>query len=264
MSSRPHLAADRAYRVEALAKGLKILKLFSDRRPSLRLKDVAELTGIPMPTVFRLVATLVDEGYIERFADGAIRPGTEVLTLGFAALHGLDLVQMSSVVLRRLADETMQTVNLGVLSGDRILYVARLASNALVGANVTVGSTLPAVVTSMGKMMLAYLSPDELDRRLDAASFAGTFGPNAVQSRDRLNEQLAGIRRDGYALQNEELSHGLRSIAGPVRNASGAVIAAVNIAVPSAECAADRLVERFHAPLLSACVDISRRLGASA
>jgi IclR family pca regulon transcriptional regulator len=93
-----------------------------------------------MPTAFRLVATLASEGFLERLPDGVVRPGAAVLTLGFAALHGLDLVQTSAVILRELARETQQTVNLGVLSDDEVLYLVRLYGNALVTANVTVGS----------------------------------------------------------------------------------------------------------------------------
>jgi len=262
MAAKPGHIEDGAYRVEALAKGLRILALFSDRRTSLRLKEIVALSGLPMPTAFRLVATLVDEGFLERLSGGVVRPGTAVLTLGFAALHGLDLVQTSTVILRRLADETQQTVNLGVLAGDQVLYVVRLYGNALVTANVTVGSTLPAVVTSMGKLLLAFLSDAELARRLGAASFAGTWGPNAVASLKDLRKQIARIRNDGYAIQDEELAHGLRSIAGPVRQADGEVIAAVNVAVPAAEFTAKQLVSRLRAPLLDACTNISHRLGA--
>ena len=165
------------YTVEALAKGLRILALFSERRSSLRLTEIVALTGLPMPTAFRLVATLEGEGYVERLPDGAIRPGAAVLTLGFSALRGLDLVQTSSLILGELFERTKQTVNLGVLAFDRVVYIARLQSDAvLVTANVTVGSTLPAIVTSMGKVLLADLTDAELARRIGPASFEGPWG----------------------------------------------------------------------------------------
>jgi len=251
-----------AYRVEALAKGLRILGLFSDRRTSLRLKEIVALSELPMPTAFRLVATLVEEGFLERLPDGVIRPGVAVLTLGFAALHGLDLVQTSTPVLRQLADQTRQTVNLGVLSGDQVLYVVRLYGNALVTANVTVGSTLPAAVTSMGKLLLAFQSDAECAKRISAASFAGKWGPKAITSVRALQKQLVRIRAEGYAAQDEELAPGLRSIAGPIRRADGDVVAAVNIAVPAAEFTMKQLVARLREPLLTTCANISRRLGA--
>jgi IclR family pca regulon transcriptional regulator len=253
------------YTVEALAKGLRILALFSERRSSMRLTEIVALTGLPMPTAFRLVATLEGEGYLERLPDGAVRPSAAVLTLGFAALRGLDLVQTSSVILNDLFETTKQTVNLGILSLDRVLYIARLQSETvLVTANVTVGSTLPAIVTSMGKVLLAFIPEAELEERITATSFGGAWGPNAVRSMRALAKELAQVRSLGFAVQDEELASGLRSIAAPVRQNDGRVIAAVNVAVPAREFSVNELRQRVRDPLLAACAQISRRLGAPA
>ena len=253
----------RVYTVESLAKGLRILALFSERRPQLRLTEIVGALAIPMPTAFRLVATLEGEGFLERLPDGAVRPSAAVLTLGFAALRGLDLVRSSALILRELAETTKQTVNLGVLSHDQVVYVARLQSDtSLVTANITVGSTLPAFCTSMGKVLLAHAGEADLATRLDARSFAGTWGPNAATSLEALRPQLERVRSVGYAVQDEEVAGGLRSIAGPVRGEDGRVIAAVNIAVPAVLFTIDALCERWCAPLLAACAQISRRMGA--
>jgi IclR family pca regulon transcriptional regulator len=252
------------YTVEALAKGLRILALFSERRASMRLTEIVALTGLPMPTAFRLVATLETEGYLERLPDGAVRPSAAVLTLGFAALRGLDLVQTSSVILDDLFERTKQTVNLGILSHDRVVYVARLQSDSvLVTANVTVGSTLPAIVTSMGKVLLAFLTDDDIGQRITPSSFDGSWGPNAVHTIAGLKNELARVRTCGYALQDEELASGLRSIAAPVRQHDGRVVAAVNVAVPARDFSVDQLREHIREPLLAACAQISRRLGNS-
>jgi IclR family pca regulon transcriptional regulator len=253
------------YTVEALAKGLRILALFSERRSSLRLTEIVALTGLPMPTAFRLVATLEGEGYVERLPDGAIRPGAAVLTLGFSALRGLDLVQTSSLILSELFERTKQTVNLGVLAFDRVVYIARLQSDAvLVTANVTVGSTLPAIVTSMGKVLLADLPEAELARRIGPASFEGPWGPNAARNLPALVAELERVRTAGFAVQDEELAAGLRSIAAPVRQSDGRVIAAVNVAVPARDFSVNDLNARLREPLLAACGRISARLGAPA
>jgi IclR family pca regulon transcriptional regulator len=252
----------RAYTVEALAKGLRILALFSERRTELRLTEIVALSGLPMPTAFRLVATLESEGYLERLPGGAVRPSAGVLTLGFAALRGLDLVQTSTLILRGLFARTQQTVNLGVLSHDRVVYVARLQSDTvLVTANVTVGSTLPAIVTSMGKVLLAFTPEAEIATRITRATFAGSWGPNAVRNATALRKQLAQVRADGFAVQDEELASGLRSIAAPVRQADGRVIAAVNVAVPARDFTVARLRGEMCPPLLAACAQISSRLG---
>jgi IclR family pca regulon transcriptional regulator len=253
------------YTVEALAKGLRILALFSERRSSMRLTEIVALTGLPMPTAFRLVATLEGEGYLERLPDGAVRPGASVLTLGFAALRGLDLVQTSSVILGELFEATKQTVNLGILSLDRVVYIARLQSDTvLVTANVTVGSTLPAIVTSMGKVLLAFMPEAELAQRITSASFGGAWGPNALRTMPALAKELAAVRSAGFAVQDEELASGLRSIAAPIRQNDGRVVAAVNVAVPAREFTVNDLRKRVRDPLLAACAQISRRLGAPA
>ncbi len=253
----------RSYTVDSLAKGLRILALFSERRPQLRLTEIAGALGLPMPTAFRLVATLEGEGYLERLPDGAVRPSAAVLTLGFAALRGLDLVQSSALILRELAERTRQTVNLGVLARDQVVYVARLQSDvSLVTANITVGSTLPAFCTSLGKALLAFAPEADVEARLGPASFAGTWGPNAVRSLDALRPMLAAVRAAGYAVQDEEVAGGLRSIAGPVRGDDGRVIAAVNIAVPAMAFSVDDLRDQLRDPLLAACAQISRRMGA--
>ncbi len=255
----------RSYRVEALAKGLRLLSYFTAERPALRVKDLVALSGIPMPTTFRLVATLEEEGYLERTADGKVRPGTGVLALGFAAMQGLDLVQMSEPVLRELAAATGETVNLGVLYGDQVLFVARIPRrDTLLAANIRVGSTVPAAFSSIGKTILAYLSEEELAQRISEDSFRGIWGPRAVRTLDALSVQLEEARRDGYLVQRDEAIPGLSSIAAPIRQAGGAVPAAINVAVPSGEYTSEQLVDRCLGPLLAASREITRRMGGPA
>jgi len=142
------------YRVEALAKGLRILSLFTENRPTWRVSDIAPAVGMPLPTVYRVVMTLTAEGYLDHLPGGDYRPGAAVLTLGTAALGCLDLVQVATPKLRGLAEATRETVNLAVLIADRVLYLVRLRNSDLVTANIQVGSTLPAVHTSIGKLLL--------------------------------------------------------------------------------------------------------------
>lgn len=255
----------RSYRVEALAKGLRLLSFFTAERPALRVKDLVALSGIPMPTTFRLVATLEEEGYLERTLDGMVRPGTGVLALGFAAMQGLDLVQMAEPVLRELAAATGETVNLGVLYGDQVLFVSRIPRrDTLLAANIRVGSTVPAVFSSIGKTILAFLSEEELRERISEDSFRGRWGPQAVRTLDALQVQLEAARQDGYLVQRDEAIPGLSSIAAPVWQADGTVSAAVNVAVPSAEYTDEQLADRFLGSVLAASREISRRIGGTA
>src|SRR5437016_883602 len=174
------------YRVEALAKGLRILSLFSEQRPSWRVSDLATAAGLPMPTVYRVVMTLASEGYLDGLPNGDYRPGVRTLTLGTAALRSLDLVAIATPKLQELGERTGETVNLAVLSADRVLYLIRLRNSDLVTANIQVGSTLPAVHTSIGKLLLAHLDEADLQSRITAAcSLSRTGLPAPGSSRRR-------------------------------------------------------------------------------
>src|SRR3954468_135666 len=176
------------YRVEALAKGLRLLSLVDEQRPTWRVSDLAATSGLPMPTVYRVVMTLTAEGYLDHLPNGDYRPGIRTLTLGTAALRSLDLVGLATPKLQRLGESTGETVNLAALIGDRVLYLVRLRNSDLVTANIQVGSTLPAVMTSIGKLLLAHLDEDDLERRITPESFASQNGPNAKNSLEELKE----------------------------------------------------------------------------
>ena len=252
------------YRVEALAKGLGLLSMFTEQRPTWRLNDLALETGMPLPTAYRLAMTLTAEGYLERLSNGDYRPGVRVLTLGSAALRSLDLVELATPRLQKLAAKTGETVNLAVLSGDQIVYLVRLRNRDLVTANIQVGSRLPAVTTSIGKLILAFLGEKELKAHVQAISFKGDRGPNAKRSLPELKPELTLIREQGWAGQDEEVAHGLRSVAAPVFNACGHVVAGVNIAVQARDWSNERIVSELRPLVCEAGTDISGMLGFSA
>jgi IclR family pca regulon transcriptional regulator len=248
------------YRVEALAKGLRILSLFDEKRPTWRVSDLATAAQLPMPTVYRVVMTLAAEGYLDHLPNGDYRPGVRTLTLGTAALRSLDLVAVATPRLRELGMRTGETVNLAVLSGDRVLYLIRLRNSDLVTANIQVGSTLPAVHTSIGKLLLAHLDEADLAGRITDASFAANSGPNAKLSLAELREELTAIRGQGWAMQDEELAYGLRSVAAPVISPDGRVLAGVNLAVQAQDWSSQRIVRELKPAVLAACADISALL----
>jgi len=256
-STEPEVAEKPEYRVEALAKGLRILSLFDEQRPSWRVTDLAAAAGLPMPTVYRVVMTLTAEGYLDHLPNGDYRPGVKTLTLGTAALRSLDLVGLATPKLQRLGEATGETVNLAVLTGDRVLYLVRLRNSDLVTANIQVGSTLPAVTTSIGKLLLAHLDEADLHERITAESFASQHGPNAKVSLDELHDELVKIREQGWALQDEELAYGLRSVAGPITGKDGRVIAGVNLAVQARDWSTQRIVRELKPVVLETCAEIS-------
>jgi IclR family pca regulon transcriptional regulator len=245
------------YRVEALAKGLRILSLFDEKRPSWRVSDLAAAAGLPMPTVYRAVMTLAAEGYLDHLPNGDYRPGVRTLTLGTAALRSLDLVAIAAPKLQQLAERTGETVNLAVLSGDRVLYLVRLRNSDLVTANIQVGSTLPAVHTSIGKLLLAYLDEADLKARITDVSFAANSGPNAKVSLAELLDELPAVREQGWAMQDEELAYGLRSVAAPITSPDGRVLAGVNLAVAARDWSSQRIIRELRPAVQAACAEIS-------
>ena len=258
--SSPESSDRPGYRVEALAKGLRILSLFDEQRPSWRVSDLAVAAGLPMPTVYRVVMTLTSEGYLNHLPNGEYRPGVRTLTLGMAALRSLNLVGIAAPKLQDLGERTGETVNLAVLNGDRVLYLIRLRNSDLVTANIQVGSTLPAVHTSIGKLLLAYLEEAELEALITDASFSANPGPNAKLSLAELREELRVIRDQGWAMQDEELAYGLRSVAGPITGPDGRVVAGVNLAVQARDWSTQRIIRELKPAVLAACAEISALL----
>lgn len=250
------------YRVEALAKGLRLLALFDEQRPAWRVTDLAATAGLPMPTVYRIVMTLTAEGYLDQLPSGEYRPAVKALTLGTAALRSLDLVGIATPKLQLMGERTGETVNLAVLTGDRVLYLVRLRNSDLVTANIQVGSTLPAVTTSIGKLLLAHLDDADLTERITAESFSGQHGPNAKVSLAELREELAQIREQGWSMQDEELAYGLRSVAGPITGADGRVVAGVNLALQARDWSTARIVRELKPVLLDTCAEISALMAA--
>src|SRR5580692_1903293 len=237
------------YRVEALAKGLRILSLFDEQRPTWRVSDLATAAGLPMPTVYRVVMTLASEGYLDHLPNGDYRPGVRTLTLGTAALRSLDLVAIATPRLTDLGERTGETVNLAVLSGDRVLYLIRLRNSDLVTANIQVGSTLPA-----------HLDEADLAARITDASFSANSGPNAKVSLAELREELRTIRDQGWAMQDEELAYGLRSVAAPITSPDGRVVAGVNVAVQARDWSTQRIIRELRPAVLATCAEISALL----
>lgn len=249
-----------SYRVAALERGLKVLSAFDSAHRELGVSEAAALVGLPVPTVYRLLRTLVDAGYVEQRPDGRFAPSVGVLALGFAALQDNDVIEAAREPLRALAARTRETCNLGVLAGAEVLYLIRHRTAHFVVGNLYVGSRLPAACTSMGKLLLTLLPESEREHLLAQADLSRAGGPNAHRSLDSLRADLAQTATRDWGMQDEEVAHGLRSVSAPVRNTDG-VIAAVNIAVEVARCSRDHMLKVLLPQLRDTADQISLRLG---
>lgn len=248
------------YRIASLGKGLRVLRRVASAPNGATMADLVAYTDIPAATLFRVLATLELEGYLTRTDAGLYRPALSNLELGFASLRASGLVSIASDAVNDLSVRTGETANLGVLQRDQVLYLVRVRNTDLVTAHITVGSTLPATSTSMGKLLLAQLTDSELQGRLDASSFSAN-GPNAITDFEALKRELEQIRQRGWAMQNEEVARGLRSVAAPIRDESGAVVAAVNVAVPAADRTVEWATTTLLAEVLTTATWISSLLG---
>lgn len=250
---------------QSLERGLAILSTFGAARPLLGVSELAGRVGLSRSTTHRYIATLAALGYLEQDAGSKkYRLGPRVLDLGFSAINSMELREVAAPHLRELSDAVGYTVNMAILDGLDIVYVERCrtfrAGQREIDLNLHVGARLPAYCTSLGKVLLAFLPAEELDRTLATIEFARR-GPNTITSRTALAAELRRVRRNGFALNNEELAYGLRSIAAPVLGADGAAVAAINLAVHSSMVSMHDLTARLSEPLLRAAADVSADLG---
>jgi IclR family transcriptional regulator, pca regulon regulatory protein len=233
--------------VEALARGLDVLACFDADHPSMSLSEVAAAAGLARPTARRLLLTLEELGFV-RSSRGAFSLTPKVLTLGMAYVGALGLWDIARPHLEALVSRTGESSSMAQLDGSDIVYVARVSVPKLIALRVDIGTRFPAVQTSQGKVLLAALSPEELAATLAQPSRAG-LPPYIGRSGERLAEELTEVRARGWALADEELAPGVRSVAVPVRDNTGSVRAAMNVTVHAAETSTERLLQE-HLPLL--------------
>jgi IclR family pca regulon transcriptional regulator len=250
---------------QSLERGLAILSAFRPATPELGISELARELGLTRSTSHRYVATLARLGYLQQNPQTRkYRLGLRVLDLGFSAINSMELQKISVPHLQELSDETGHTVNMAILDGTDIVYIERCRTarhgQREIDLNLHVGSRLPAYCTSMGKVMLAFLPDGEREALLDRIQFQQR-GPNTVTDRAALAEALEAVRVAGLAVNNEELAYGLRSIAAPVRDRSGAVVAAINLAVHRSMVSMEDLVVRLGPALKRTADELSARVG---
>jgi len=227
--------------VEALARGLDVIACFDRERPAMSLSDVAQATGLARPTARRLLLTLEELGFV-RSRDGVFTLTPRVLTLGTAYVASLGLWEIARPRLEALVGRTGESSSMAQLDGSDIVYVARVSVPKIIALRVEVGTRFPAPPTSQGKVLLAGLDPAALDAVLAMPSRSGLV-PHVERDRAALDDELARVRARGWALADEELAPGVRSVAVPVRDGTGAVRAAMNVTVHAAETSTERLLD---------------------
>ena len=241
--------------VEALARGLDVLRCFDEHHREMSLAEVASATGLARPTARRLLLTLEELGYVRSF-DGSFSLTPKVVTLGTAYVASLGMWEVARPHLEALVRRTGESSSMAQLDGGDIIYVARVSVPKIIALRVEIGTLFPAPQTSQGKVLLAALSPADLDATLATPSRSGL--PRYIgTSREALDEELAVVRARGWAIADEELAPGVRSIAAPVRDGTGTVRAAMNVTVHAAETSTEKLLDEHLPQLLRAAGDVS-------
>jgi len=241
--------------VEALARGLDVLKTFGPTSIEMTVSEVAARTGLARPTARRLLLTLEHLGYV-RSNDGVFSLTTKVLEIGTSVIAAQGLWDIARPHLVALVGRTGESSSMSQLDGSDIVYTARVPVPKIIAFSVHIGTRFPAVATSMGRTLLSELPNDELDRVLAMPSASGII-PRVVPSRAELDESLAEIRERGWAMSDEQLSVGIRSIATAVRDHQGRIAAAMNVTVHAAETSVERLVGEYLPYLLDAAAAVT-------
>ncbi|MCF1592966.1 IclR family transcriptional regulator domain-containing protein [Streptomyces muensis] len=253
------LPADRApHFVRSFERGLAVIRSFDADHPARTLSEVAQTCDLTRAAARRLLLTLVDLGYVHQ--DGRhFRLTPRVLELGYSYLSSVTLPQIAEPHLEQLVAQVRESSSLCVLDGEDIVYVARVPTRRIMTAAIAVGTRFPAYVTSVGRVILAHLPEEEVRLRLEAGELK-QLTSRTITAPDALRAELGRIRRQGYAVVDQELEEGLRSVAAPVREPDGEVVAGVNIAVHAGRTSVDSIRAELLPHLLAAVARIEADL----
>jgi IclR family pca regulon transcriptional regulator len=253
---------DKSSSLQSLERGIAVIQVFSREHPALTLSEVARLTGMTRATARRILITLEKLGHVR--SDGRLFSLTpRVLTLGWAYLSSLNLWEIAQPLMEDLVEETHESCSAATLDLPDIVYVARVPTRRIMTITLGIGTRLPAYATSMGHVLLADLPQDELDEFLARGVFV-RYTDNTLTDRGALRAELARVRQQGWALVDQELEVGLRSIAAPIRGANGRTIAAMNVSAAAARVSKQTLRETFLPALLRTADQISASLARGA
>lgn len=255
------VGADPRYYVESVARAAHVLKVIAGRSGPASVAELAKHLEWNKAAVYRIVRTLDALGFL-RSTDGGYVPGPALIALGQAALEATGLLPVARPHLEALSKELVETVVLTVLDGPDIVYIDCIEVEAVLMTRSTVGAHLPAYCTCSGQVQLAGLPDSEVRKRLRKVAMVNR-GPNTLSSLPELIRRLEAIRGEGYAVNDQELAVGHRSLAVPVFSYDGAVAAALSVSVPTARVPLDDL-KGLLPTLLTAADKISRDLGAPA
>jgi len=249
--------------VQSLAKGFRVLEAFSTANEEMTLSEIADVADLDAGTTFRMLNTLVELGYVTRVPDSRrFRLTLKILDLGFNAVARKDLRALVRPILRSLVGELGEAASFGVLDGGDVIYIERMrAGLTRLGADIRIGTTIPAAMSVIGRAILAFLPRDALDRALVAQPRQGILVA-PLPSRVKLLPALEEIRDRGYLLQESIIAGGLRILAVPVLDRDGIPVGAISIAALMVCSTEKDMRARAVEPVLAGARSIARALEA--
>ena len=244
--------------VNALARGLEVIKVFTRYTPKMTLSEVAQATGMTRATVRRFLLTLAQEGYVEISGKHfSLRP--KILELGFSALSSMDLWDVVQPVINDLSEKLCESCFAAVLDGESVIYVARATPNRRVNVGISIGSRVPAHCVSTGRVLLSSLPEQQLHHYIETMTLT-KFTANTITSKVQLRSVLEEVRLQGWSIVDQELEVGLRSLSVPIRDGSDQIVAALNVCCPSTRISLDEMKTRILAITMEASRNITRAL----
>ena len=229
--------------VLSLAHGLRVIEAFEGNTDGLSTAEISRRTGLSRAAVRRLLITLEMLGYAES-NERVYRLKTRVMRLGFSYLSSNSLATLAQPILAHVIELVHESSSVGVLEDDQIVYVARASAKRVMSVGLSVGSRLPAFCTSMGRVLLSGLSEQELSAYLDRVELTAVT-PNTIVDKSLLADVVRQVRVEGFALNDEELELGHRSIAVPVRTRKGSMVAGMNIGLHAARVSVAEMIHRL-------------------
>lgn len=247
--------------VQSLDRGLSVIRAFDGEHPRLTLSEVAAATGLSRAAARRFLHTLVHLGYMHA-TDGRFSLRPKILELGYAYLSGLTLPEVAMPHLEELVAQVRESSSVSELDGEDVVYIARVPTKRIMTVTISVGTRFPAYATSMGRVLLAYRGDAWLEDYLRTATFSHLTG-HTITDAASLRAELKRIRARGWALVDQELEAGLRSVAAPIRDSSGTVIAAANVSTHAGRRSLESITADLLPPLLATAESIERDLACS-
>jgi IclR family pca regulon transcriptional regulator len=245
--------------VQSLSRGLSVIRALNSPEP-MTLSDVARASDLTRASARRFVLTLEELGYVQQ-SGGRFALTPRVLELGFAYLSALGLPEVAQPHMERLVEQVRESSSVSVLDGESVVYVARVPTRRIMNVVINVGTRFPAYATSMGRVLLAGLDRAECADLLDRIELV-PLSHDTLTTRPQLEAELERVRLCGYAIVDQELESGLRSVAAPIRDRGDRVIAAINLAVHAARVSVAEIRSSLLGPLLQTASAIERDLGA--